>query len=122
MAELGIKDFDFTNAADWTLTESGVIESDMLTLPDEVIALWPWSDVHWSPAMPEEPADSDVYEPVIDQLYYAMDGGGPTTQRESSNAAVGLKGSMGRSDRTPTRAGRHGSAPVGSPRPSQPAD
>jgi len=79
MPELRIKDFDFTNAADWTLTDSAVIVDDILTLPDEVVQLYPWNVHKWSPVMPEEPADSDAYQPALDQLYYALDGNDPAT-------------------------------------------
>ena len=89
MAILKIKDFDFTDATDWTLTDSGVIVDDILTLPDEVVKLYPDNVRKWSPALPEVPADSDAYQPAIDQVYYAMDGGDPACALAFVNAEFG---------------------------------
>lgn len=89
MPELRVKDFDFTVDTDWTLTDSGVIESDVLTLPDEVVQLYPWNVRKWAPVMPEVPPASSSYQPVIDQLYYALDGESPANPVAFAQAEFG---------------------------------
>lgn len=89
MPTLKIKDFDFTNADDWTLTDSAAIESDVLTLPDEVVQLYPAVSRKWAPVMPAVPAESVIYQPAIDQLYYALDGAVLLTQLAFAHAEFG---------------------------------